>query len=375
MLDTVALAQTLIRFETINPPGHESECIRFLGDMLKEAGYAIEYHPMAEQRDNLIARIGGANDGLPLCFSGHVDVVPLGSAPWTVSPFAGDVSDGKLWGRGSTDMKGGVAAFVNAAIKLAPQLRNTKGLLLIISAGEETGLEGAFYLARNGLVPKAGAMVVAEPTGNRVIAGHKGVVRVEATARGVTAHGSMPENGVNAVYKAARAALAVERLDLKPRAHEKLGVPTVNVGWMRGGLNINSVPDEARLGLDIRTVPGVAAQIVIDDLRSAVEDDIELKLLSETGPVWTDPSDPFVQHVYDVTVGITAQAHSIGGAPYATDAAALMPSMGNPPTVILGPGEPAIAHQTDEYCPVSMIHDAERIYDTLIRDWCGLPHS
>ncbi len=268
MIPATQLTQDLIRFETINPPGNETPCARHLGGLLEAAGFKTSYVPLGENRDNLIAWAGGNGTGLPLCFSGHTDVVPLGAAPWMVAPFGGDIADGKIYGRGSSDMKSGVAAFVSAAVSLAPRLEGTPGLVLVISAGEERGCEGVNLLARQGVLPKAGAIVVAEPTANRLLAGHKGVFWLEGTARGVTAHGSMPEQGENAVYKAARAALALEAFDFAEDAHPVLGRPTVNVGWMRGGLNVNSVPDEARLGVDVRLVPGVDRERLIERFRT-----------------------------------------------------------------------------------------------------------
>src|SRR5262249_43232140 len=138
--------------------------------------------------------------------------VPLGSRPWSVDPLAAEVHGDRLFGRGSSDMKSGVAAFVSASIAHAARLGGTSGLLLIITAGEETGCEGAVALAAEKKPRlRAGALVVAEPTENKPLAGHKGVLWLEAETHGVTAHGSMPQKGVNAVYKAARAISALEK--------------------------------------------------------------------------------------------------------------------------------------------------------------------
>jgi succinyl-diaminopimelate desuccinylase len=372
MSSSVALTQELIRFETINPPGNETPCARHLGRILESAGFETRFIELGPNRENLVARIGGKEGRLPLAFTGHTDVVPLGAAPWSVAPFGGEIANGKVYGRGSSDMKGGVAAFVAAAVKLAPHLAGTPGLVLVITAGEERGCEGAQCLVREKVLPKAGALVVAEPTANRMLAGHKGVFWLEGTARGVTAHGSMPEQGVNAVYKAAHAVLALAAIDFSPDEHAVLGRPTLNVGWLRGGLNINSVPDEARFGLDVRLVPGVDRAELMDRLMSAAGSGIEFEVKGTSDPVWTDPSDQWVSEVEEITRSVTGCASSIGGASYFTDAAALKPGMANPSTVILGPGEPALAHQTDEYCFTGRIEEAEAIYSEIIARWCGL---
>jgi len=141
--DPVELTRTLVAFDTINPPGNERPCAEYLGKLLDAAGFAVSYHEFDDTRTSLVARIGGSNDVPPLCFTGHIDTVPLGAAPWSVDPFAGEISDGKLYGRGTSDMKSGVAAFVVACTQLADDLARGPGVVLVITAGEETGCEGA----------------------------------------------------------------------------------------------------------------------------------------------------------------------------------------------------------------------------------------
>jgi succinyl-diaminopimelate desuccinylase len=372
MLSALELTRDLVRFRTINPPGDELPCAQHLGNILEGAGFSILYHPMGDNRANLIARLGGNSARLPICFSGHTDVVPLGAQQWSVDPFAAEISDGKIYGRGTTDMKAGVAAFVTAACKLAPRLRDTPGLLFVITAGEERGCEGANFLARNGLLPQAGALLIAEPTSNRVFAGHKGVLWLEGETGGVTAHGSMPEQGVNAIYKAARVALALGNFDFSGDEHPVLGRPTLNVGWMQGGINVNSVPDSARLGIDLRIVPGVDRQRLLARLAEATGGEASFTIKDSHDPVWTDPSDAWVSEVIAVRNAIVGQEEPPSGATYFTDAAALKPAMGQPPVVILGPGEPGLAHQTDEYCRIDKIEEAQAIYEELIVRWCGV---
>lgn len=370
MISAVELTQELVRFRTINPPGDELPCAQYLGNLLAEAGFETVFHPLGDNRANLIARIGGASEGLPICFSGHTDVVPLGARAWSVDPFGGEVKDGKIYGRGTTDMKGGVAAFVAAAIRLARDVERSAGVILVITAGEERGCEGANAMAAAGVLPKAGAMVIAEPTSNHVYAGHKGVLWLEGQTTGVTAHGSMPEMGDNAVYKAARAALALSQFDFTPFAHATLGRPTANVGWLRGGMNINSVPDEASFGVDLRIVPGIDQDALIAALRQAMPDQVSFEVMGTADPVWTAVDDPWVQQAHEIVKRVTGETTPIGGASYFTDAGALKPAMGNPPAIILGPGEPDLAHQTDEFCRIDRIEQAQATYEDLIRAWC-----
>lgn len=369
-LSSLDLTQELIHFNTINPPGDEESCAKYLAGILEAAGFQIELISFGERRAQLMARKGESSGKPPLCFTGHLDTVPLGSKPWSVDPFAAEVKNGKVYGRGSSDMKSGVAAFVVAAARLANSL-NEVGLVLIITAGEETGCDGAADLAaRRGFLGKAGAIVVAEPTGNRPLVGHKGALWLKAETQGVTAHGSMPEKGVNAIYKASRAVAALEHFDFNLAPHDVMGVPTLNVGTIQGGININSVPDRAAIGIDIRTIPGQRHSRIHEELASYLGPDIALETIMSAESVWTDPNDSWMQEVFRIVQDVIGRESTPAAASYFTDASALKPALGSPPTVILGPGELAMAHQTDEYCLVDRISEAVEIYSALIRRWC-----
>ncbi len=370
--EAVRLTQELLRFNTINPPGAEEPCARHLGALLEAAGYRVRYQEIGPGRTNLVAAIGGNDTKKPIVFTGHIDIVPLGAQPWTRDPFAGETDGGMMYGRGSSDMKSGVGAFVVAAIALAPYLARTAGVSLVITAGEETGCEGAFELIRDpALLGSAGALIVAEPTGNYPFIGHKGAFWLHAKTRGVTAHGSMPEKGVNAVFKAAKAATTLEHFHFDTPAHAMMGQGSLNVGTFHGGLNINSVPDEAVIGLDIRTVPTQTHAHIREQLARTLGPDVELATLLDVQSVYTDPQDAWVQSVFDVMQTHLGARPEARAATYFTDAAALKPALGEPPTIILGPGEPQMAHQTDEYCRTERVEQSTEAFIEIIRRWTG----
>jgi succinyl-diaminopimelate desuccinylase len=372
-LDPLALTRDLLRFDTVNPPGQERACARHLGSLLESAGFAVDYHEYADTRTSLVARIGGADERAPICFTGHIDVVPLGTAPWTHDPFAGETDGPRLFGRGSSDMKSGVAAFVVALVDLAPHLRATPGVTLVITAGEETGCAGANHLlATPGALGRAGAIVVAEPTGNYPLVGHKGAYWLKAVAHGVTAHGSMPELGDNALFKAARAVSALESYRFDTHPHPMMGLPSLNVGTMHGGLNINSVPDEATIGIDIRTIPNQDHEALRAHLARTLGADIELQPIMDVPSVWTEPNEAWVQRVFDTVTPYLGERPRARTATYFTDAAALRAGYGAPPTLILGPGEPQTAHQIDEYCRIDRLEHATAFFTDIARDWCGI---
>jgi succinyl-diaminopimelate desuccinylase len=368
--DPVALTQALVRYKTVNPPGEEHDCAHHLGEMLAAAGFTVDYHEADERRTNVVARLGNG-EGKPLCFTGHIDTVPLGARPWRVDPFGGEIIDGKLYGRGATDMKAGVAAFVSAAIDQADVLAKGPGVVMVITSGEETGCEGAFHLtAQADLLGEAGAMVVAEPTRNYPLIGHKGALWLSAISHGVTAHGSTPEHGDNAIYKAARMVGALECLEFGRPVHGVLGRDTLNVGTIAGGMNMNSVPDVCRVGIDIRTTPGASHVDVRQKLESCLGADLaKLEILIDLEGVWTDPGEPWIVDVYAVMADLLGEPPTPRGAAFFTDASALTPYYGGIPTIVLGPGEAALAHQTDEYCCVDRITQAKTAYGALMQRW------
>lgn len=369
-IDAVELTQQLVRFNTINPPGNEQACAEYLGTILEQSGFEISYHAFGPGRTSLVARIGGSATRLPLCFTGHIDTVPLGHKDWSIDPFAAEIVDGKLFGRGTSDMKSGVAAFVTAVTSISSTLEKGPGVILVITAGEETGCEGAFHLAGLGsALGDAGAIVVAEPTSNYPFVGHKGALWLKAHADGVTAHGSMPQFGVNAVYKASRAVTKLEDFDFNVARHEVMGGPTINVGTIQGGLNINSVPDYAEIGIDVRTIPGQKNSEVEAHLATYLGDEVTIESTVNVEGVWTDPRDGWMQEVFGLMETVLGEAITSQTASYFTDASALTPAYGGVPTVILGPGEAAMAHQTDEYCYVSRIEQAVDVYRTLAEKW------
>jgi succinyl-diaminopimelate desuccinylase len=369
----VTLTQELVRFPTINPPGNESACAAYVGGILAGAGFRVTYREFDAERTSLVARIDGHEPGPPLCFTGHLDTVPLGAARWTRDPLRGEIGEGRLWGRGSSDMKSGVAAFVTAAVRVARQRLPKAGLVLVITAGEETGCTGAADLARQpGMLGQAGAMIVAEPTSNYPCVGHKGALRLDAITRGITAHGSMPEQGDNAVYTMARAIPRLEAFDFGVPAHRVLGRPTLNVGTIHGGLNINSVPDECVAGIDIRTIPGQSHEGLMSALSTCVGPDVELVSTRWVTGVWTEPATAWVQDVFDIMAPLLGERPDARALPYFTDGSILAEAYGGAPTVILGPGEAAQAHQTDEYCLVERIEQAAEAYTRIAQRWCGL---
>ena len=372
-MNSISLTRELLAFNTMNPPGQERACAEYLGKLLEDGGFETDIYEFAEGRTSLVARIQGDSDRAPICFTGHIDTVPLGATPWTKDPLKGEIEGDRIYGRGATDMKGGVAAMVVATLRVAELSKGRTGVILVITAGEETGCQGAYFLASHGTaLGKAGAIVVGEPTSNFPVVGHKGALWIEARATGMAAHGSMPEKGINAIYKAADAVKKLQDFDFEAVPHPLLGSPTLNVGTITGGININSVPDQALIGIDIRTTPDQSNKEVYEKLKSYLGQELEFNRLMDVEGIATDPQDEWIQEVFEVMESFLKERPVARGVTYFTDASALTPAFGNPPTIILGPGDPAMAHKTDEYCEISKIEEAVEAYLEIVRRWCDL---
>jgi len=368
-MDVVSLAQKLVRFNTVNPPGNEKEIAEYCGSLLKKNGFDVSYYPYEKNRLNVIAEFGLANDTHPVVLSGHLDVVPLGQKEWSVDPFGAEIIDGKLYGRGSCDMKGGVAAIMDAAIRSARRGKVKGGIRLILSVSEEDGCKGIAHLLNTGVdLGRARAVIVAEPTNNLPVCAHKGALYMWVKVFGKTAHSSMPEKGINAVYKAARAVTKIEEYQFDVEKDEVLGKPTLNVGVFKGGLNLNSVPDQAQFSIDIRSTRKINHAQIVKNLQHLLGRDFTIDVLVDRKPVVTDDAHPFVK-MTDRIIGLDRRNGTIPKAlPYFTDGSALQEYYNGTPTIILGPGKPQMAHQTDEYCPIKSIEEAANIYFGIMNE-------
>ena len=372
--DALELTRQLIGLDTINPPGNEEPAARLLGQMLAGGGLEVAYPRLAEGRCGLVASLAGERPGPALICTGHLDTVPLGNAPWALDPLAGQVREGRLHGRGASDMKSGVAALAVAALRLAQGPRGAGDLVLAFTAGEETGSQGARQMMESGALPlRAGALLVAEPSSNQPFLGHKGALWLECLARGKSAHGSMPHLGDNAIYKAARAAASLEDFFQNAAEAPPLGRPTINVGTFGGGTKINMVPDQASFQVDLRTVPGLEHAALRQRLQAHLGAPIEVRTLLDLPAVLTDPADPWVRGCLEIMARQQGRRPEPAYVNFFTDASVFTPALGHPPTLILGPGEPGQAHQTDEYCLVEKIGQAVELYVAIGRQWWGQP--
>jgi len=373
----VEFLRELIKINTTNPPGLEMALAQYISNVLNSHGIISHTDDLGEKRGNVIGRISGSKERQALLFNGHLDVVPPGEISWKYDPFAGVIEAGKMYGRGTSDMKGGLAAIVMAACLIAEAGIALKGDLLIAgTAGEEVDSLGAFNLVEKGYLQDVGAAVIAEPSDLKIFSATKGALWMEFTTTGKTAHGSMPQYGNNAILQMNALISKLNSYQFQYETHSLLGGPTMNIATIRGGVKTNVVPDSCVLTVDIRTVPGQEHQKIIDDMESIMQElehEIEgfqgsLKVTNNRSAVETEADSPFIQ------LGVKTAKEVLGldlvpcGVNYYTDASVFVPALGIP-TIIFGPGDEKLAHQPNEYVEIDKYINSIKFYVALIIEY------
>lgn len=367
MTDATGLAQRLVRLDTAG--GGELAAATVCADALEGSGASAKIVTMAEGRAHLIASVGDVTNA-PLVLCGHLDTVPFSDAQWAHGALSGDIDDGMLHGRGSVDMKGGVAALVTAFARHATRPSGGPGVMLVLTADEETGCSGAHHLVATQELPRGGPLLIAEPTDLRIAHGHKGVLWLLASTRGRSAHGSRPDLGVNAIVPLARFVSRLEETGL-PGSHPEMGDVTVNIGTFRGGTKINLVPDAASAEIDIRLVAGVESAAIRERVGTLAGDGIHIEAVEDLPAVYSPADGPFATHVSARCEAVLGAASHRPPLSYFTDASVLMDVLEASEIILLGPGDPDRAHTVDECCPVSQIEAAAELYEDIMRTWAG----
>lgn len=369
----IHLLTECVQLPTVNPPGDEKLAADWLAEHLQRRGFNPRVDDLGGNRANVTTVLRGTGDKPALVFNGHLDVVPVGDTPWTHDPFAGMRENGRLYGRGSSDMKSGLIAMVMAADTLKQAGVRLKGDLIISGvADEETGALGAKAWVEAGGLQGVGAIVIGEPTNLEVYIAEKGAFWLEITTFGKTAHGSMPELGINAVMHMTAALQALTQLSLPYLPHPLFDKPTLNVGTIVGGHKTNVVPDRCTATIDLRTLPGMRHADILRDIRQRLDSlrqglpefAYDLRVIAERAPVASDPQAPIVE-----TALAVLEAHSRRQPPkatpgFATDASVFQPASGAP-FMIFGPGIPQLAHQPNEYVEIDTYLESIELFCEL----------
>jgi succinyl-diaminopimelate desuccinylase len=362
------LLKQLLEADSTLGPG-ESAVAEIVAEQFKKHGIDGQIDRWGSGRANVVTRIPSAGKRPGLLFVCHLDVVGPGAEPWEHPPFSATEENGRIYGRGAVDMKGGMAAVVTAICEVVDTHAALQGdIVFAATAGEETDSSGVqrFMQKATRLPPLAG-IIIPEPTNLAVVTAHRGLFWLRITTRGKAVHSSMPERGVNAIGSMKRVLDELERYQIPAEPHPLLGRSSLSINTIAGGEAMNIVPDRCTLGLDIRTLPGqdydglqYDIERMLARLKAAVPQfKAELAVERVAGAMETDPQCKFVRAFCSaVEVDLT------NGIGFTTDAPHLAPL--GAPIVIYGPGNPKLCHQVDEYITVADLQKSAALFKRVI---------
>lgn len=376
--DIVHILRDLVSFDTQNPPGNEEDLVKYCKDVLASLGFETKLFPISPHRVNLLAK-WCPHDSFPnnmhqILFSGHADTVPIGDpATWHTSPLKLTEKGSNLYGRGACDMKGAIAAYLTVAQDVASGSSEVEEIAktpfaIAITVDEEMGFSGISAFTHQFEVPSVGGIIIGEPTSNIPVIGHKGVLWFQVTFHGKAAHASRPDLGENAILMATQ---FCEQLMNECNTawcliqHPVLGMPTINVGKISGGVKPNMVPDRCDVWLDCRVVPPLdlaAIQPRIQEIAHKYCKNVTIRVDHAPGQPYSIPKDhPFVQMVLEAAECSTPQVYSAF-----TEASLYFHTL-NLPVVILGPGSIEQAHTANEYIPRAELDASVSIYERCLK--------
>lgn len=350
---TVRLAE-MVRTPSENPPGEEAAVAKLVASYCRALDLDVSIHEKVDGRPNVVARWHGS-DGPTLCFCSHFDVVPVGDLGlWDRPPFGAQIEDGVMYGRGTADAKGPIAAALEAVAALKSTGWEPKGTLeLALVADEETmGFIGAGYLVDERIIAPDVA-IVGEPTSLRVVRAQRGASWLMVTTKGVAGHGSAPERGVNAIKHMAEIVLHLEET-LPDVTHEVLGGPSINVGRIGGGEKVNIIPASCWMEVDRRSLPGESKESLIAGVEKAVElarerfpdIDATVTISQHADPYEVAADAPVVTAAAAAVTEVTGAIAQLIGFRGASDARFIADTGAD--VIVLGPGDIALAHTARE---------------------------
>lgn len=376
-LDAVALTQSLVAIDSRNPdlvpgaPG-ESACAHHLADVLSQWGFAVSVQEIAPGRSNVLARIGPAGHS-PLILNGHLDVV--GVENMIHAPFEPEIRDGKLYGRGSTDMKSGIACMCVAAARAATRGALASEMIIAAVCDEEFGSLGTRTLLADGL--RATGAIVTEPTRLSVCPGHRGFAWLRVDVRGRAAHGSRYDIGVDAIRHAGLFLAAIDDMEhnvLPTREHALLGRPSMHASMISGGEGWSTYPAHCSIRIERRTVPGETGETVkaefeaicekIQRERPSFHADVTLELYQQASDLAVDA--PLTLAVVNALEKESLPA-PVEGLSCWTDAALF--NAAGIPALCFGPGDIALAHSAEEWVTTDDIHHATAVLERVCSSW------
>ena len=372
--EIIQLTQKLVRVPSLSGDAQSlSQIAQIISEEMKKTGFSVELIEAEKGLTNVIGTFRGSADAPCLLFNGHTDVVPAQvGRDWTVEPFSAEIKEGRIYGRGACDMKGGLAAMLTAPKTVFSLFPEYKGNLILTATVDEEigGFKGLKYVVDQGI--KADMGIVCEPSDLKIVNVCKGLLQLRLRTKGKSAHGGVPEQGVNAISKMLKILSKLEEYDFKQNSHEVLGKPTLNVGRIGGGQKPNVVPDSCEAEIDIRYLPGKNHLQVIDDLEKLIgrirekdpQIETEIEIIRYRSSLEIAKDSPVIKTIREAGKGILGKCPEFRGMITPGDSEYLVKA--GIPSVLFGPGNEHLAHSSDEWIAINDILTATKIYAAVI---------
>jgi succinyl-diaminopimelate desuccinylase len=359
------LLRSLIQIKSVNPPGNENQIADFIKKFLLKNNIQSELVPLEEGRSSIIAKIEGEEER-DITFCGHLDTVRVKEEDWTKPVFEGLIENEKMYGIGTSDMKGGVTAILYAAVLIKRRgVVPKKTVQLALTADEEWGYRGAKNLVEGGYFDRTDFLIITEPSNLQVSTGEKGELWMRAKFFGKSAHGSTPEVGANTIIPGSELIVNVtERYGKIFEADLFWGKTSMNIGKFHGGTQVNIVPNYSEVDFDFRVISEEDKEKAIELVRTLGEEiakkhkvQFTEEIFNYHSPIFTNSDNPYVKRFLQA-----AGMKEVIVTKYCTDGATIIPEK-KIPFIIFGPGDIAQAHQNDEYINLESIY---RAVDTFV---------
>lgn len=375
----VDLTRRLVRIPSVpGDGGSEAAVAAEVATEMERLGWLPRVEEVVPGRPNVWTVVEGGLPGPTLMFEGHTDVVTPGDG-WTRDPFGAEVVDGTIFGRGTADMKGGLAAMIHAVAAVAAAGPFPGRILVAALCDEEGMMSGVKHFVERGHAAGVDAVIVCEPEGGEVCTTQKGSIRLRLDLAGRMAHGAMPTRGRNPLRAATILVAGLTEIEaglhLTVGEHPHLGLAHLTPTHLAGGSpdQLNVIPAMATLGVDIRTIPGAEHASLLARIaelaRSVTEStgvEIGMTVVDDRPSTETDPDHPVVRAVVDAHTAVHGRIPPLGGVPGSTDGTILWRDAGLP-VVVYGPGDKWIPHQADEYVEIADLVAASAVYGEAAR--------
>ena len=377
-LDAVNLTAKLVNIESTNPGVYEKYIGDFVEDYLKSTGALVKRSVVSGERTNVCGIIEGKKAHPALVFICHMDTVVKG-AGWTKEAFNAHIEDGRLYGRGSCDMKSGFACALSNFAKAALKVKNENifpecNLVFIGTSDEEGDMTGVEKVIEDKWVHKDDYILDGEPTDRMIQMAHKGRTWFELESVGVTAHASMPDKGADAIAGLSEMISYIRKKMKTCPVHHELGRSTVTFGMVSGGYSPYVVPDEAKVTIDMRLVPPMNTSYARELIEEAIgfsEKEVpgikgKYKVTGDRPPVERHEDSVLMVKLKEAVEEITNEKAVVSAFTGYTDTAVIAGMIGNNNCMSYGPGQLKFAHKPDEYVEIQDIKRCEKVYESLI---------